>query len=84
MELIVQFTIQFIKIIKLAIFIRILVSWVPSLKNNRIFPILFDATEPILKFFRNILPRTGMLDLSPLIAFFILDIIQSFLMKIIM
>lgn len=45
--------------------------------------ILYAVTEPILRPIRNILPRTGMLDLSPIIVFigifFLQTLIQNFL-----
>ena len=66
-----------IKIIKYAILVRILISWVaPHGSNGRIYRIIHDITEPLLSLFRKILPRTGMLDFSPLIAFFVLDFID--------
>ncbi len=34
-------------------------------------------TDPYLNFFRNIIPPLGMLDLSPIIAIFILQIIEK-------
>jgi len=43
---------------------------------------LYQATEPVLRIFRGILPRMGMIDLSPLIAFFALDFAQIGLMSL--
>ena len=44
-----------------------------------IWEFLFRITEPVLKPIRNRLPNTGMLDLSPLILFFLLWIILLYI-----
>jgi YggT family protein len=59
----------------LLIFAYILTSWVrlpysPTL--NRIQRFLYDVCEPYLRIFRRILPAFGPLDLSPIVAVFVL------------
>lgn len=76
MEFIAFFLINVIKIVKYAILIRILMSWVKSGKSSKFSQILYEITEPVLRVFRNILPKTGMIDLSPILAFFALDFVQ--------
>ncbi len=76
MKFIAFFIIITIKILKYAILIRILMSWIKPGVSGRFTQILYEITEPILKIFRNLLPRMGMIDLSPLIAFFVLDFAQ--------
>jgi len=73
MEFITIFLTTIIKIIKYAILIRVLMSWMQTNPNGNIARIINEITEPILKFIRKILPRMGMIDLSPLVAFFALD-----------
>ena len=51
-------------------------SWVKSGKSSKFSQILYEITEPVLRVFRNILPKTGMIDLSPILAFFALDFVQ--------
>jgi YggT family protein len=55
-----------------AIFIRIIFSWTGFDPMNPIYKVIFEVTEPILGPIRSILPRTGMFDLSPMIASLIL------------
>ena len=58
--------------------IRVLLSWFPIDKNNFFYSIIYNFTEPILSPFRNLIPlnNTG-IDFSPLIVFFILNLIRS-------
>jgi len=77
MEFILFFLVNIIRILKYAILVRILLSWIQRPGHpGRFTQILYEVTEPILKIFRNLLPRTGMIDLSPIIAFFALDFAQ--------
>ncbi len=43
---------------------------------------LHQATEPVLRIFRRLIPPIGMIDLSPLAAFFALDFAQIGLMSL--
>ena len=56
---------------------RILLSWFPINKNNGFVIFIYTITEPILAPFRNLIPmnRTG-IDFSPLIVFFLLNLIR--------
>ncbi len=59
----------------LLIFAYILMSWVRlpySIWLNRIQRFLYDVCEPYLRIFRRFLPAFGPLDLSPMIAIFVL------------
>jgi len=46
---------------------RALMSWIDPRVERPISQFLFSLTEPVLAPIRNVLPRTGMLDLSPLV-----------------
>ena len=54
---------------------RIILSYIMK-PGNRAFAILVDLTEPVLAPVRRMLPRMGMLDLAPLVTFFLLQGIQ--------
>ncbi|KPK33204.1 MAG: hypothetical protein AMS24_01800 [Chlamydiae bacterium SM23_39] len=67
----------------LMLFVRILGSWFPALSRYPIMHFVYHYTEPYLKIFRKILPPLGgVIDLSPLLAFFALKLLQSFLLSI--
>ena len=55
-----------------AIFIRIIFSWTGFDQSSPIYLVIMEITEPILFPIRSILPRMGMLDLSPMVASFLL------------
>jgi YggT family protein len=54
---------------------RVIVSWVDPSGRNRISQMLFQATEPLLGPIRRVLPRTGMVDFSPLVLMIVLSVI---------
>jgi YggT family protein len=60
-----------------AIFIRVLLSWFPIDPRNPLVTILYDVTEPILEPLRRVIPRLGMIDLSPLVAILIIQVIGN-------
>ena len=82
MEFFAFFLINVVKILKYALLVRILLSWIQPMGGGRFVQILNDITEPILRIFRNLLPRTGMIDLSPILAFFALDLVQMAIIKV--
>ena len=67
------------------IFIRIILSWVPRIPYNRwlaaFIKFVTDVTDPYLNLFRRVLPPVrmgpGALDLSPIVATFVLIIVSS-------
>jgi YggT family protein len=63
-----------------AIIARVLLSWMPSGGPSRIKMLLHDITEPILGPFRAVIPRIGMIDISPIVAIFVLDLMRTLLL----
>jgi YggT family protein len=61
----------------LLIFMRIVFSWGQVSYGNRVMRFLVDATEPLLGPLRHMIPPLGRFDISPLVAFFILWLIQT-------
>jgi YggT family protein len=84
-----RFVYAFVMVYTLLIFAYIITSWIRlpySLWLSRIQRFLYDVCEPYLRIFRRILPPLGPLDLSPVIAIFVLwianGVIQSLLDRI--
>jgi YggT family protein len=65
--------------LNLAIFARILLSWMPMDRENRLVRIVYEITEPILGPIRRVLPALGGLDLSPLIALILIRVAERVL-----
>lgn len=59
------------------LFIRIFSSWVPEFQHYTIFRFVSFYTEPYLNFFRQFVPAVGMIDISPIVAFFTLYLIEQ-------
>ena len=66
-----------IQLLALAIFFRAILSWVVRDPYNPIAQALDAITEPILQPLRQIIPRMGMIDLTPLVAIILLSVIAS-------
>ncbi len=60
-----------------AIFIRIIFSWTNVDPENPIAQVIQQITEPIIAPIRSVMPRMGMLDLSPMAASFLLIILAQ-------
>jgi YggT family protein len=59
----------------LLIFARIIYSWVAS-PHGRVLHFLIRVTEPVLGPFRRVIPPVGMIDISPMIVLFLLDLLE--------
>ena len=73
----------FFVVYTMLLFGRICLSWFPSLQGSKFARFLYFYTEPYLNIFRRIIPPVGgMLDLSPIFAFFALRMLESFLLRL--
>ena len=73
---------MFFMALTIAVFIRVLLSWVPNVNpRNPLIEFLYGITEPILAPIRSIMPRTMMFDFSPMIAIFVLQAIRAVLIS---
>lgn len=65
------------------LFVKIVGSWFPHYSSISIIRFVNQFTEPYLKIFRKLIPPIGgVLDVSPLLAFFALKLVQSFILSI--
>lgn len=61
------------------IFIRAILSWFQMDPRSPIIQALNSITEPIIEPIRRVMPRLGMIDLSPLVALILLGVISNVL-----
>jgi len=63
-------------LLRLAIIIVVLVSWLPISPFSRWVRWAFNITEPLLRPLREIVPRLGMFDITPIVAYILLGILE--------
>ena len=69
-------------VLTILIIARALMSWFPNVDpRNPIVEFLITVTEPILAPIRSVMPRLGMLDLTPMIAIILLQVIRRVLIE---
>ncbi|WP_394232595.1 YggT family protein [Niallia oryzisoli] len=56
-----------------ALIIYILMSWFPNARSSAIGQFLGRICEPYLEPFRRFIPSIGMIDISPIVAFMVLN-----------
>jgi YggT family protein len=68
---------RLIQLLAFAIFARAILSWFPIDRNGPIFRALDAVTEPVLGPLRRVIPLVGMIDITPMIALFLLFAISA-------
>jgi YggT family protein len=69
----------FITIYTGLLFVRILLTWFPNISfYDQPFATLAQLTDPYLNLFRSIIPPLGGMDLSPMLAIIILQLLGGF------
>ncbi len=70
------------QVLAIIIFVRAILSWFATSPNSQVVLFLDRITEPILAPLRRIVPRLGMVDITPMIAIIILILIASLLSRL--
>ena len=72
--------IQTLSIYTLVLLVRVLLSWFPNLDwSNPIMSGVSAITDPYLNAFRGLIPPLGGIDLSAIVAFLALQLLQTLL-----
>lgn len=74
-SLLANFVVLLIWALNIAILARVILSWISPSGNDPVTPILHQITEPVLAPIRRFMPQFGMLDLTPMVALLLLNII---------
>ena len=56
---------------------RILLSWFPQSQGVALLQPIFVLSDPFLNTFRGLVPSIGGIDLSPLLGFFLLNVLTN-------
>lgn len=65
------------QIVRLALLIRVISSWVRVSPYSRWIRWTFVLTEPLLRPLRKIIPAIGMIDITPIVAYFALGLLEA-------
>jgi len=74
MDLIFTLLQKVIQYYSYALIIYILMSWFPNARSSSVGQLLGKICEPYLEQFRKIIPPLGMIDISPIVGFFVLNL----------
>ena len=70
-------------ILKVALLVRVVSSWLPVSPYSLWVSWSYKLSEPILAPLRRIVPTLGAFDITPIIAYFLLSLIQSFMLRLV-
>ena len=71
---------QTLEIYSLILIVRVLLSWFPNLDwSNPVLSSISSITDPYLNAFRGLIPAIGGIDISPILAFLALNLMQGLL-----
>ena len=80
--MIAEIVVVTIYVLTFAIIARALLSWFPNVSPyNPFVQFLVSITEPILAPIRSIMPRLGFIDLTPMIAIILLNVIGQIIVS---
>ena len=74
-----SFTQTLFFVLNFAIIIRALMSWFNPSPENPIVRIVIEITEPVLAPLRRIVPKIGMIDITPIVALLLMNVIETML-----
>ena len=79
---ILQVLAQTLQIYSLVLIVRVLLSWFPNLDwGNPVLSTVSSITDPYLNAFRGLIPPLGGIDLSAILAFVALNLLQQLLLN---
>jgi YggT family protein len=67
-------------ILRIALLVRVICSWIRISPYSPWVRWAFALTEPILRPLRQIVPTLGMIDITPIVAYFVLYLLESLLL----
>jgi YggT family protein len=69
-------------VLTISIVIRAIMSWIMPTDASAFTRLLLDVTEPVLRPVRRVMPPVGGLDLSPIVALVLIQLIQNLLVSL--
>jgi len=78
-KLLVSWAFDFLRI---ALLVRVVSSWLPISPYSKWIRWSYVVSEPILRPLRQIIPSMGMIDITPIIAYFLIGLIQGAVLRL--
>jgi YggT family protein len=69
--------------VRIAILVRVISSWLPISPYSTWIRWSYTVSEPILRPLRQVIPSIGMMDITPIIAYFALGFVQEAVLRLI-
>jgi YggT family protein len=79
LALIVRWAFEFLRV---ALLVRVLASWFPSAAGKPWLRWSFGVTEWMLRPLRRVIPSFGMVDITPIVAYFALQLIEGLVSRV--
>jgi YggT family protein len=71
------------QLVIIALIVRVIGSWIGVFRYNRWMRWAYFLTDWIVEPLRRVIPPLGMIDITPLVAWFLLEIVLSWLMRVV-
>jgi YggT family protein len=78
-RLLVSWVFDFLRI---ALLVRVLSSWLPISPYSKWIRWSYVVSEPILRPLRQVIPNLGMIDITPIVAYFLIGLIQGAVVRL--
>ena len=69
-------------VLQLAIIVRVVISWIRVRPGSWIARWSFKLTEPMLRPLRQVVPTFGTVDITPIVAWFLLSLLETFFKRL--
>lgn len=76
-DILLRFLNLFVLVFEILLLIRVVMSWVNPNPSGGFAGIIYELTEPILAPIRRVLPKSQLIDFSPLVAFLLLQLVNQ-------
>ncbi len=70
-------------LLSVAILLRVILSWFNVNPFHPVVAFLDQITEPILRPLRRVIPPVGMIDITPIVALLLLQVVEALLLSVI-
>jgi YggT family protein len=76
-QIVVQFFDLLFTLLYIAILVRVILSWVQMDPYHPLIVLLDQITEPFLAPIRRLVPPVGMMDITPIVAIIVIQVLQK-------